>query len=940
MDEKAVFKVTFKGVILPGFDRDQVIENVFKITRIPKDTITRKFFSGKTVVIRHAVTQEYASNLQKTFAQAGIETNIEKVTDTVTSETKKLSFHDFSDIEIPENKLAPEAATRQPRSSKLLLLLPLLVIILVSIWYFSKEQPGAAKTDTELNSQTATTAEITNTSSAQPAPEQVIATSQTENGLQEKKSETTQAMVPQQALFDQSRVNHLVHFKQNYSWDDVSDFFALINLPDNFNDALNQIFTSSGGKKQYDSVWVFDTDSFQGILIESEQAFSESKDFSKLKTEIQPLSGCSDNTPFQLFTNEQSLLLISANPEISKNLNKPVNSFSQTLKSIAEQADENKGNDRFQFFYRSIGHDKLQLQIAVNDKMLKLNKHFFSNSELQAINKLTGLKDNTIKLSALNKLKLFDLSLLYLSQTGIPGTSDDFSFVAQKITSTRETSTLPLLKNYQSNLDIEHKVQWKKGPFAITTNSFQFSDQLLIELMSKGQNIGNFMEYSQNAYINVHSVVNKNQKNILYQPCHNHELPKYFFGDLDGEQEAFINDDFISYRTITALQKVKIQSGHQLSDVEGISGSIILKRPVKILSKRQSYSTKPQLLDARRIKIHTRFLNDKTIQYEVIGNHDYFLTIRAYDNQGTPLETDNIVQTSEFNNRLNRYQHSFNEKINKLAIFYTKQLEQLSYDYRVKPEIIVNQTILNTDDTVPTAFAPETFDLSTLNSELLNDNPDWLGKSVATSSSSPFYFNLFFRESNAAEDIQDAVFNIKLSSTSLISQSLTAVRLKLKSGNETLMDEYISFAEKEFFASETDLQPLTYLNANNALQFNKSGKKQLEGELSLNLPTKFKQLTNQYRSPGQAIKLDKVMVKPVNVTRQKIQFEITGEIDNVVQLRLYNKANELISEQFEFRQIKKDKALLTLLYNDEIQSVKLFLAESSYSQKYPIMLEW
>ena len=55
---KKVYKVSFRGVILPGFDKDQVIENVHNITRIPKHTITRKFFSGKTVVIRHADSQE------------------------------------------------------------------------------------------------------------------------------------------------------------------------------------------------------------------------------------------------------------------------------------------------------------------------------------------------------------------------------------------------------------------------------------------------------------------------------------------------------------------------------------------------------------------------------------------------------------------------------------------------------------------------------------------------------------------------------------------------------------------------------------------------------------------------------------------------------------------------------------------------------------------
>jgi len=104
MDNNKVYKVLFKGKILPGFDKEAVIENVFKITRIPKNVIKRKFFSGKTVVIRRADSQEYASRLQKTFAQAGIETYIEEVVETVNNNSE-------------ENTLTSEEITWEPQQA-------------------------------------------------------------------------------------------------------------------------------------------------------------------------------------------------------------------------------------------------------------------------------------------------------------------------------------------------------------------------------------------------------------------------------------------------------------------------------------------------------------------------------------------------------------------------------------------------------------------------------------------------------------------------------------------------------------------------------------------------------------------------------------------------------------------------------------------------------
>ena len=109
----------------------------------------------------------------------------------------------------------------------------------------------------------------------------------------------------------------------------------------------------------------------------------------------------------------------------------------------------------------------------------------------------------------------------------------------------------------------------------------------------------------------------------------------------------------------------------------------------------------------------------------------------------------------------------------------------------------------------------------------------------------------------------------------------------------------------------------------------------LLGTITLSLPTAFKTYSRKYLSPGQVIKLNSMIVKLVKVTRRQVQFEISGKIEDLVQLKLYNAQNELISEPFEFKHIQKDSARLTLLYNDEIETIKLVLAQFMIRKDYP-----
>ncbi|MCW8930423.1 MAG: hypothetical protein OQL19_09320 [Gammaproteobacteria bacterium] len=72
------YKVVFKGKLLPGFDMEQVVNNIVQLTKLPQEKIEQKFFSGKVVIIRRAHDASHAQKLQQLFTNAGLEVFILK----------------------------------------------------------------------------------------------------------------------------------------------------------------------------------------------------------------------------------------------------------------------------------------------------------------------------------------------------------------------------------------------------------------------------------------------------------------------------------------------------------------------------------------------------------------------------------------------------------------------------------------------------------------------------------------------------------------------------------------------------------------------------------------------------------------------------------------------------------------------------------------------
>jgi len=919
MDNQKVYKVLFKGVILEGFDKIQVIENVHNITRIPKDIITRKFFSGKTVVIRHADSLEYAQDLQEKFAAAGIETYIE--TDIKDQPSLDVSTDDLN--------------TSQSKANKSIKLAAGIVVLLlaVSAAYFFLNEPAVVEV-------------VEKTTIKEAVKKPVI-------------KPVIKPLIKQESFLNTGQIEVLIKITDISELKYISQLLPLLNI-DSFyfelikQQAADKTISVSNEKPLY----LYQSKQHKGIV------FNSANDFENLKKRIQeqqsltkPLTSdllCSDNNQLNLYQTKNSFVLSSLNdPSKLKGID---NFFAD--KELFHPG-QSKKPAAFNLYYAHSISEPLTLSAQGDSLWLSLGNTF--TNKYQEFLSATGIENNqTVKLSSLktagfSELLLQIISLLNYDNSGIKDSITASDFEPEQITLLNPDFSAKDIKPYQTNLDIELQPQWQDGPFAITTNNYQFDQQLIIELLAKGQNIKNLLEYAHSAKLSTSAIYNNNKENIFFKDCSNKFYSDSYFKDIDGVQEAYVNDDFINYYAVTAKEQVRIKPGYELSDIVQIKGDISLRLPETISQQALLEPFTKSFSQFEGISLLIDQHEDKkTISYQLIDPNKYFISLRAFNTSGDILETTAFKQKNVLKNQLIHYQQSFSEPVAKIKVFYSKKIKSLVYPFTLKPEILASSSPLLTEDTPPAIFDNKELDIKPVSKKALADNPQWLGEKAAEKNITPFHVSLFLHnrelsngelsngelnKKEAQNTSIDAVLNIKTSVTPLISQNLSAVKVTLSDDKETFIDNFIAFSEKTLISEELSSDNIeSYLNNNSAFQLQQSNNKEIKGSISLSLPTSFKTHSSEYQYPGQIIKLDNILVKQIKLTRQQVQFEIAGKIDGLMQLKLYNANNELISEPLEFKHIEENKALLTLLYNDKIHSIKLVLAQTTVEKTYPFSL--
>ena len=960
MDNIKVFKVVFRGVILPGFEKEQVIENVHQITRIPKETITRKFFSGKTVVIRRADTQEYASRLQKTFSQAGIETYIEELVESVEeyesqpeysseSETKKVSV---SETKESITQITPKSTEKNLISKNTAAISTLAIIIVISIIYFlfldgNDSIKEVVQTDSKKTPQiNQTQQKLISSPGTQPS---------------------TDLTGDSSSIISFDSLVTLIHVTDNFEKDRLKEFLPLLNIEDGLSKLFKTLIDQNNYITQFSPAILFKTKSNSGILLPvnhqiDRQYLEQIKEkLDKFKSKKNELNLCQIESPFSLLSFESAILISNLSPNIARSVKKDV---FEAISKISKRFERTKMPEslKFKLYYglpdsRHSLNKKNQLFIGSTGDQIWLESDSAVAQANTNLFKQLKLKPRTIQKINLEDIKSLTtlvqmISSQYQSDNLFDGdklTSVDFE--QEYITEITPSSIATQFKAYDNKLDPELKVQWQNGPFAITTNNIQFSDKLIIQLLAKGQNIPNYMEYSHQASITPYAVYDDKKTNLMHKACNNNMTQNSFFKNLDGEQEAYIGDDFISFYTINSKSNVPVEPGVQLNDIESIVGKIEINQPEQIKHYSLEHTINHHHKHFEHFSLLIQMIDNSSIRSQVIGDSDYFLTIRAFNKSGEVLDTEGFYSFKQ-DNKIHLFQQKYSNTIENIKVFFTEKNNLLTYEFSIKPEINSTSdalTDINREDSDPVVFNNTNLSLRPINETIKKDYPEWLGKKIKEKTLFPFHISLFTPNSlneeqqENSKEIKDALLNIKTSQTPLISQNLTSVKLTLNDDKEILFNEYVTFVEKTVTPQEPigdnaeNIELNSYLNTNAAFQYQQNNLEHINGKITLNLPTALKHHTTPYVSPGQSIKLDGILIKPIEIDRQQIKFEISGKINDLVQLRLYNKEKELISEPLEFKQLKSDLAHLSLIYTDQIDLIKLILAKVTVQKEYPIV---
>ncbi len=910
-----VFKVLFRGVILPGFDKEDVIKNVHDITRIPEAVIKRKFFSGKTVVIRHADTQEYATRLQKTFAQAGIETYIEEIVKENFSANEE-----FIEDKAPKSHEQPESRSKGSNTPFLVgIVITALIVALVFL------------NDGFTGKESETTVTINN-AQKQPTKENIVAKPDlhkaTDSDIQPHTQTASLTRLPSESkpdlLFKLDDITLFIKITRLKELERVKTFLPLFSLSEDQQTGIRKLLKEPLIISEQEPLYLFKTRNNFGLYV---KLSSSAIDLADIQSLLADKASCAVFQTLSVNQYNNYYLLSGFNLNIK---NTETESFFLSLEHSLHDneslfsSEYSPAEAIFYFYMKQL--DLPVLKLIASEKQFV----FLTDPALKSktIEEQTGIRLNTLQNLDSSIPSLWNLVLLTISQSK-PATFPQKHLFTEQLN--RSFNAGIKLKPYQKQLDVEFQPQWSDGPFALNTAAFGFeNNHPVIEILAKGQNIESFIEYSAMAKLHTDKVLNRFQQNAMVDSCTIPETitdhPVQLFKNTDGEQEAYINEDFVSFQVISAREKLLLTKDSQLSDIVEVQGEITLINPEKILVKNLNLDTPSGILLLEDFILVYDSPEKNTLNYQVIGNTAQFISLRAYNSSGDIIATTDFQYQSLFNQSIKQFKRVFADPLHsgqvKLKVFYSPQYQVMQYPFKFRPEIkpglSLNQPL---PDKQPVPPEQNRLEMATLNEKIRSDNPQWLGDQLASTTVEPFYINLYKQQSDS-RTIADAIVNIKLPLTPLIHHNLSSTRLKLLQSDNTpenrvLYNNFIHFNHK----TTEDLQQ-DYLDANTAIQMDTQAQN-LTGEIDLFLPREFLVQSEKYEAPGQTIKTDSLQITLIKQSSRSLEFAVSGNLKTLVQLKIYNRNKILISDLIEYRQVDDSHAHISLMYYGEPDSIKL-----------------
>ncbi len=735
------YKVVFKGHLLPGFNKQQVVENIARLTKLPAEKIDQKFFSGKVVIIRRAHEQSYAQKLQQLFTDAGIEVVILK---DESRQSDIASAASGADAEHPDKQ-----AKKQRRSTVTgikQLVIPLLIGILLiggfGLWH--------------------------KYSVTMAVPEEVTAI---ENSLASKKLLFLAHINVQQLLAQQDLIsNDMSSLAGLYAGWIKQLNGAGIEPKDSLKQIVSAVYAD---KQQLVSQTVllgnFAPDKVKKFLVQNyhAQILPGAKGMHLRISRINQQS-CKPENLLEVSIEAQRIListrgylqelqqLLSDKPGMLTDLslwrsyqqNKLLSlalfvppadtglqsvdlsdSFPQAVLPLMMAKGLLRKNASVDSLFAGVALQWLPPSALLDVTLNSRDQNWLNQSHTELLKQLQNMQDKSNGLihlqSLLNKLsvqkkipdnsgstapgngqlvlsltldrafkKSLELSVReLLAKFFTLETDSSFAGRAQQLAAEslddrplkfKKQYAVEQLPAFDAALDKFFKPAWVDGPFALAIDelsleSYADGEQVVLQLRGKAQNIENVGD--KQLKLKITAAADQQGNNLLAAANCGQSAVTGYFNSLGGQRTAYIDNQAIAYNELEVRRKVKLQKGIRFSQVVSLSGEIELNLATRTESLAFAKTSDNLLVNENSSSILFKPSAKDTLAYSLSGEHYKVLVVRALNSKKQYLKR---ISRSTMANLLHdgyAVTQKYQGEIAYIEVVYAVQLETLSYPF-------------------------------------------------------------------------------------------------------------------------------------------------------------------------------------------------------------------------------------------------------------------
>lgn len=985
------YKVVFRGNLIDGFSKADVIANVARLTKIDKEKIEKKFFSGKAVIIRRAHDQAHAQKLQQLFTKAGLEVMILK--DARKSEAQvETSNSEEKAKKVIEKEIKKTLKTVKNRRRPIMIVAlgVVFISILIYLWNqfnISVETPKPVlKIEQALANESLIFLSHINVErilslhdyfvddpNALPGTQSTLYNKLKKSGIDPQN--TIQQVVIASYIKNKQAITHNI-LLGNFPVKAVKQFL------------LNHYYGELIPETGFIRVKIAELDPvscekshFKEVAIEPNRILIATDGHLDELIELldKEQGNATDLTHWAAYRNDKLLSMALFKPDEGTKLTSGMN------RMIASGLiQKNKSVDSL---FAGVGMQLIPpsglVGISLNSSDDAWLKKTYSQIETQlkkmkgdtqGLDSLQVLLDK-ISVSENNDQLLVELQLdgdlkqsietsikelaAQMMSFGPPASEQLASAKVTEKINAQATQYLPELQSSQLGafnvqLDQLFKPAWVDGPFAVAVDELLMEkNQIVFQLRAKGQNIANMGNHQ--AKLNIVAVQDKNGVNVLEQEKCGRPIEQKdaFFGSWGGIKTSYVNNQPVKYSEIEAKQKVKVKPDVQFSQLQSVQAEVELHLAKKTQTEIFAKPEKNKVLSAYDSRLFFKPSSGNTLSYTISGDEKRILAVRALNQKKQYLSSASRSSMDNLWGSGRSVSQDFQGNIAFIEVVYATEFEKITYpvsinkfppyysdnNWRYDPAPI---KIISADE-----WDERYHDLSAL--DIIQEN-NWQGKQQAKWHKGPFNLALFGLKYSKHWGTRGQL-TIKTPVIDELQNNLSVLEIFLeypqKADNGDMGQSWFYqlkpkgyYMNGEFVADQNKPYMAGQLSFNLPASKSKSMPDEIKGEIIVHLPIAKNRSTHRNLTIGSVWEDVGVAVKIVRLANNVIEFDVSGNRERLLQITLLDHENRRISTS----DIKQGfgSALqggnIVVNYHGIPEKAQLTVAEGQQIRRYPFNL--